>query len=101
MRYPEPRLTRIAQEMLRDLDMDTVDFGPNYDGSTQEPLVLPARFPNLLVNGSSGLPVGMATNIPPHKLRDGIRGAIAFIANPQITGEELHPGHLNGPGLPT
>src|SRR5947209_12362324 len=65
-RYTEARMARIATEMLRDLDMDTVDFTPNYDGSRQEPLVLPARFPNLLVNGSSGIAVGMATNIPPH-----------------------------------
>src|SRR5919202_5590477 len=70
MRYTEARLARIAQEMLRDLDMDTVDFAPNYAGSRNEPLVLPARFPNLLVNGSSGIAVGMATNIPPHNLRE-------------------------------
>src|SRR3989442_16014957 len=72
MRYTEARLARIATEMLRDLDMDTVDFTPNYDGSRREPLVLPARFPNLLVNGSSGIAVGMATNIPPHNLREVI-----------------------------
>ena len=72
MRYTEARLTRLAMEMLRDLDMDTVDFVPNYDGRTQEPLVLPARFPNLLVNGSTGIAVGMATNIPPHNLREVI-----------------------------
>ena len=70
MRYTEARLARIATEMLRDIDADTVDFGPNYDGQNQEPLVLPARFPNLLVNGSSGIAVGMATNIPPHNLRE-------------------------------
>src|ERR671933_1881402 len=79
MRYTEARMTRIAQEMLRDLDMDTVDFGPNYDGSKREPLVLPARFPNLLVNGSSGIAVGMATNIPPHNLREVIDGIVALI----------------------
>src|ERR687886_1884862 len=72
MRYTEARLSRLATEMLRDLDADTVDFGPNYDGSQQEPLVLPARFPNLLVNGSAGIAVGMATNIPPHNLKETI-----------------------------
>src|SRR6195952_4853507 len=70
MRYTEARLGRLATEMLRDIDADTVEFGPNYDESTQEPLVLPARFPNLLVNGTSGIAVGMATNIPPHNLRE-------------------------------
>ena len=79
MRYTEARLARIATEMLRDLDMDTVDFAPNYDGRNQEPLVLPARFPNLLVNGSSGIAVGMATNIPPHNLREVIRATIASL----------------------
>src|SRR3712207_7613830 len=97
MRYPEPRLTRIAQEMLRDLDMDTVDFGPNYDGSTQEPLVLPARFPNLLVNGSSGIAVGMATNIPPPNLREAISATNAYIDNPSIPVDELIRDHLNRP----
>src|SRR3954463_2403612 len=72
MRYTEARLAPIAREMLRDLDRDTVDFGPNYDGQEQEPLVLPARFPNLLVNGASGIAVGMATNIPPHNLKETI-----------------------------
>src|SRR3712207_9038475 len=97
MRYPEPRLTRIAQEMLRDLDMDTVDFGPNYDGSTHEPLVLPARFPNLLVNGSSGIPVGMATNMPPHNLREAIDAVIAHIANPNATaGAQVRRGSGRG-----
>ena len=72
MRYTEARLAPIAREMLRDLDADTVDFQPNYDGQNQEPVVLPARFPNLLVNGSSGIAVGMATNIPPHNLRETI-----------------------------
>ena len=101
MRYTEARMTRIAQEMLRDLDMDTVDFGPNYDGSKREPLVLPARFPNLLVNGSSGIAVGMATNIPPHNLREVVGAVIAFIKNPQITVEELIRDHVQGPDFPT
>src|SRR5436190_191428 len=77
MRYTEARLSRIATEMLRDLDADTVDFTPNYDGSQQEPLVLPARFPNLLVNGSSGIAVGMATIIPPHHLGEAFGADVA------------------------
>jgi DNA gyrase subunit A len=101
MRYTEARMTRIAQEMLRDLDMDTVDFGPNYDGSKREPLVLPARFPNLLVNGSSGIAVGMATNIPPHNLREVVGAVIAYIDNPNITVEELMRDHVQGPDFPT
>jgi DNA gyrase subunit A len=101
MRYTEARLTRIAQEMLRDLDMDTVDFGPNYDGSTNEPLVLPARFPNLLVNGSSGIAVGMATNIPPHNLREVVEATIAFIDDPSISAEELQRQYMQGPDFPT
>ncbi|HEX8085857.1 MAG TPA: DNA gyrase subunit A [Solirubrobacteraceae bacterium] len=101
MRYTEARMTRLAQEMLRDLDMDTVDFGPNYDGSKREPLVLPARFPNLLVNGSSGIAVGMATNIPPHNLREVVGAVVAFIDNPRITVEELMRDHVQGPDFPT
>ena len=99
MRYTEARLARIATEMLRDLDMDTVDFAPNYDGSRQEPLVLPARFPNLLVNGSSGIAVGMATNIPPHNLREVIDATIAYIDDPDIDVDGLMRAH-QGPGLP-
>src|SRR3954463_2449552 len=100
MRYTEARLTRLATEMLRDIDMDTVDFVPNYDGRKREPLVLPARFPNLLVNGSSGIAVGMATNIPPHNLREITDAVIAFIDNPAVTVEELM-GHVKGPDFPT
>src|SRR5437868_7384655 len=100
MRYTEARLSRIATEMLRDLDMDTVDFGPNYDGSRREPVVLPARFPNLLVNGSSGIAVGMATNIPPHNLREVIDATIAYIDDPQI--DTAGPvTHGKGPDFPT
>src|SRR3954449_11770708 len=84
MRYTEARLAPIARELLRDLDSDTVDFGPNYDGQEQEPLVLPARFPNLLVSGSSGIAVGMATNIPPHNLKETIAATIAVINDPEI-----------------
>src|SRR3954454_16700641 len=89
MRYTEARLARIATEMLRDLDMDTVDFAPNYDGRRREPLVLPSRFPNLLVNGSSGIAVGMATNIPPHNLAEVIAATIAYVDDPSIGVEEL------------
>jgi DNA gyrase subunit A len=100
MRYTEARLSRISTEMLRDLDMDTVDFAPNYDGSRQEPLVLPARFPNLLVNGSSGIAVGMATNIPPHNLREVIAATIAYIDDPGMEVEGLMR-HVRGPDFPT
>jgi DNA gyrase subunit A len=100
MRYTEARLARIATEMLRDLDMDTVDFTPNYDGSRQEPLVLPARFPNLLVNGSSGIAVGMATNIPPHNLREVIGATVAYIEDPEIDLDGLMR-HVSGPDFPT
>jgi DNA gyrase subunit A len=100
MRYTEARMTRIAQEMLRDLDMDTVDFGPNYDGSKREPLVLPSRFPNLLVNGASGIAVGMATNIPPHNLREIVNAIVAYIDDPDITIDGLMQ-HVSGPDFPT
>jgi DNA gyrase subunit A len=100
MRYTEARLARIATEMLRDLDMDTVDFAPNYDGSRREPLVLPARFPNLLVNGSSGIAVGMATNIPPHNLREVIGATIAYIDDRDIDLDGLM-AHVKGPDFPT
>ncbi|HEY3866104.1 MAG TPA: DNA gyrase subunit A [Solirubrobacteraceae bacterium] len=100
MRYTEARLARIATEMLRDLDMDTVDFAPNYDGSKREPLVLPARFPNLLVNGSSGIAVGMATNIPPHNLREVIDATVAYIDDPEIEVDGLM-AHIKGPDFPT
>ncbi|HEY4812151.1 MAG TPA: DNA gyrase subunit A [Solirubrobacteraceae bacterium] len=96
----EARLARIATEMLRDLDMDTVDFASNYDGSRREPLVLPARFPNLLVNGSSGIAVGMATNIPPHNLREVIDATIAYIDDPAIDVAGLMT-HIKGPDFPT
>jgi DNA gyrase subunit A len=100
MRYTEARLAPIAREMLRDLDADTVDFVPNYDGKNQEPLSLPARFPNLLVNGSSGIAVGMATNIPPHNLRETVNAVIAYIDDPSIDIEGLMK-HVKGPDFPT
>src|SRR5664280_2223320 len=100
MRYTEARLARIATEMLRDLDMDTVDFVANYDGSRREPLVLPARFPNLLVNGGSGIAVGMATNIPPHNLREVVAATVAYIDDPEIDVEGLMK-YIKGPDFPT
>ncbi|MFM9044473.1 MAG: DNA topoisomerase (ATP-hydrolyzing), partial [Solirubrobacterales bacterium] len=99
MRYTEARLTRLATEMLRDIDSDTVDFGPNYDESQREPLVLPSRFPNLLVNGASGIAVGMATNIPPHNLREVSAAVAAFIEDPSIGTADLL-GHVKGPDFP-
>src|SRR4051794_15044704 len=100
MRYTEARLARIAMEMLRDIDADTVDFGPNYDESRREPLSLPSRFPNLLVNGSSGIAVGMATNMPPHHLGETIDAVIAMIDNPEIDADGLMK-HIKGPDFPT
>jgi len=89
MRYTEIRMAKIAHELLADLDKETVDFGPNYDGSESEPLVLPSKFPNLLVNGSSGIAVGMATNIPPHNLGEIVDACLALLANPETTIAEL------------
>jgi DNA gyrase subunit A len=100
MRYTEARLARIATEMLRDIDSETVDFVPTYDGTRQEPVVLPSRFPNLLVNGSSGIAVGMATNIPPHNLREVATATIAYIDDPQIDVEGLMK-YIKGPDFPT
>lgn len=100
MRYTEARLDKPAMELLRDLDKETVDFRPNYDESLQEPEVLPSRFPNLLVNGSNGIAVGMATNIPPHNLGETIDATCAMIDNPDITTEELME-FLPGPDFPT
>src|ERR671914_325442 len=100
MRYTEARLAALAREMLRDLDSDTVDFQPNYDGRKQEPVVLPSRFPNLLVNGASGIAVGMATNIPPHNLRETIDAVIAYIEDPEIDTAGLMQ-HIKGPDFPT
>lgn len=103
-RYTECRMAPLAMEMVRDIDEDTVDFGPNYDGRTQEPRVLPARFPNLLVNGSSGIAVGMATNIPPHNLREVAEGAQWLLANPDADREARQAaltGIVKGPDFPT
>jgi DNA gyrase subunit A len=100
MRYTEVRMAKLASEMLADIDKDTVDFGPNYDESLQEPLVLPTRFPNLLINGSSGIAVGMATNIPPHNLAEVLDAAIALMRTPHLTTHELMR-HMPGPDFPT
>ncbi len=100
MRYTEARLDPLASEMLRDIDQETVDFAPNFDGSKQEPLVLPARFPNLLVNGGAGIAVGMATNIPPHNLREVVAATLAYIDDPDIQVEGLMK-HIKGPDFPT
>jgi DNA gyrase subunit A len=100
MRYTEVRMSRIAHSLLEDLDKETVEFSPNYDESEHEPKVLPARFPNLLVNGSSGIAVGMATNIPPHNLREVIEACLAVIERPEIGIEELME-LVPGPDFPT
>jgi len=100
MRYTEARLTKIAEELLKDIDKDTVDFVPNYDGTEKEPVVLPARFPNLLVNGSSGIAVGMATNIPPHNLSELLDALIYMIDNKEATLEDIL-NFVKGPDFPT
>ncbi len=99
-RYTESKLAKISMELLRDINKNTVNFVPNYDDSTVEPEVLPSRFPNILVNGTMGIAVGMATNIPPHNLGEVIDGCIAYIDNPEITTEELMQ-HIKGPDFPT
>ncbi|EAU55548.1 DNA gyrase subunit A [Mariprofundus ferrooxydans] len=100
MRYTEARMSRLAGELLADIDKDTVDFGPNYDESMREPKVLPARYPNLLINGSQGIAVGMATNIPPHNLAETINATIALVNNPEIDDDELMQ-IMPGPDFPT
>ncbi len=100
MRYTEARLSSLAMEMLRDIDKDTVDFVPNFDESLEQPSVHPSRFPNLLVNGVAGIAVGMATNIPPHNLRETIDALIKLIDNPDITIKELNKV-IKGPDFPT
>jgi DNA gyrase subunit A len=100
MRYTEIRMSRIAHELIADLDKETVDFGPNYDGSEHEPLVFPSRFPNLLVNGSSGIAVGMATNIPPHNLNEVVDACLALLKNPDMDIEQLIE-YVPAPDFPT
>ena len=100
MRYTEAKMSKMAIEMLRDIDKDTVDFGPNFDGTIMQPLVLPSKYPNLLVNGSGGIAVGMATNIPPHNITEVIDGVLALIDNSEITVDELME-HIKAPDFPT
>lgn len=101
MRYTEARMSKISMELLRDIQKDTVDFMDNYDGEEKEPVVLPARFPNLIVNGAVGIAVGMATNIPPHNLRETINATLAIMDNPDITTMELMENYIYGPDFPT
>lgn len=100
MRYTEIRMSKISHELLADIDKDTVDFGPNYDGSENEPLIMPTRIPNLLINGSSGIAVGMATNIPPHNLTEVINACVEILDNPNISIDELL-NFIPGPDFPT
>ena len=100
MRYTEARMSKINLEMLADIDKETVDFSPNFDETLMQPNVLPSRFPNLLVNGSSGIAVGMATNIPPHNLGEVIDGVVKMIDNPDVTTQELMEC-IKGPDFPT
>ncbi len=99
-RYTEARLTKIAEELLQDIDKETVPFVPNFDATTQEPLVLPTRIPNLLINGSSGIAVGMATNIPPHNLNEIIDALVKLLEEPETSAEELMH-FVKGPDFPT
>jgi DNA gyrase subunit A len=101
MRYTEARMSKVAMELLRDIQKDTIDFIDNYDGEEQEPVVMPARFPNLLVNGTTGIAVGMATNIPPHNIGEVIDATIAVMENPEITVLELMENYISGPDFPT
>ncbi len=101
MRYTEARMSKIAAELLRDIQKDTVDFSDNYDAEEKEPDVLPSKFPNLLVNGSMGIAVGMATNMPPHNLTEAINATIAMIDDPEITVDELINNYISGPDFPT
>ena len=101
MRYTEAKMSRIASEMLKDIEKETVGFQPNFDDSLEEPSVLPAQIPNLLMNGSEGIAVGMATKIPPHNLKELVSGLIAVLSNKEITSEEIFENHIKGPDFPT
>ena len=101
MRYTEAKMSKIASEMLKDIEKETVSFQPNFDDSLEEPTVLPAQIPNLLMNGSEGIAVGMATKIPPHNLRELVSGLIALLENQETTNEELFENHIKGPDFPT
>ena len=100
MRYTEARMKKLAEEMMVDIEKETVDFQPNFDEELTEPVVLPAKIPNLLVNGSSGIAVGMATNMPPHNLAEVVDGVVAYIDNPEITVDELMQ-YVKAPDFPT
>ena len=100
-RYTEARMSKLSMEMLRDIQKDTVDFADNYDGEEREPVVLPAKFPNLLVNGTTGIAVGIATNMPPHNLNETIETLEALIDNPEMSVIELMDNYLPGPDFPT
>ncbi|MEG1779634.1 MAG: DNA gyrase subunit A, partial [Oscillospiraceae bacterium] len=99
-RYTEARMSKLSMEMVRDINKDTVNFVDNYDGRVKEPEILPSRFPNIIVNGTSGIAVGMATNIPPHNLGEVIDGTVAFIDNPELTNLEMMQ-YIKGPDFPT
>ena len=101
MRYTEARMSKVSMELVRDLNKDTVDFADNYDGEEREPVVMPARFPNILANGGTGIAVGMATNIPPHNLSEVIDSVIEVIDNPEVTIRELMETTIFGPDFPT
>ena len=101
MRYTEARLSKISNELLRDIQKETVDWMDNYDGEEKEPVVLPCKFPNLLVNGTTGIAVGMATNMPPHNLNEAVDAIIAIMENPDISVMELMDNYISGPDFPT
>ena len=101
MRYTEAKMSKIASEMMKDLEKETVGFQPNFDDSLEEPVVLPTQIPNLLMNGSEGIAVGMATKIPPHNLKELVGGLITLLENKTTTSEELFENHIKGPDFPT
>ena len=101
MRYTEARMSKIAMELVKDINRDTIDFADNYDGEEREPTVMPARFPNILVNGATGIAVGMATNIPPHNLGETIDATLALLENPELTIFDLMENYIFGPDFPT
>jgi DNA gyrase subunit A len=101
MRYTEAKMSKIASEMLKDIEKETVSLQPNFDDSLEEPTVLPAQIPNLLMNGSEGIAVGMATKIPPHNLKELVSGLIALLEKPETTSEEIFINHIKGPDFPT
>ena len=101
MRYTEAKMSKIASEMLKDIEKETVQHQPNFDDSLNEPVVLPTQIPNLLMNGSEGIAVGMATKIPPHNLSELVSGLVALLENQEISNEEIFEEHIKGPDFPT